>query len=170
MKITGYALRDAIRQHELRRDTANKTFSGSLKAFPGETKMKPDEIMAQFTTAERAIARLQVAQMRYNLAVTVKISGEEMPLAEAIKIVGGLGRAEKMWKSATGPKEDRYSSSFGSDTRDPTQAYAVPTLTISEAVRLTSAAGKRSGAVRAAIATANAREVEIENLEASLFE
>jgi hypothetical protein len=178
MKITGYALREAIKQHELRRDTAASGFDGSLKAFPGDEKMKPQEIVQVFLTAEEAIAKLQVAQMRYNLAVTVEVAGaghyvgdkETMTLAEAIKRVGGMGRSEKMWRSAAGPKKDRYGSYASEDEIDPTRVRAKPTMTTSEAVKLATVAGKRAGGFRAAIATANATPVEIEDLSPALFE
>lgn len=170
MKITGYALRETIKQHELRRDTAAQSFDGSLKAFPKEDKPSPQSVVEQFLVAERAIAQLQVAQMRYNLAVTVQVAGESMTLAEAIKRVGGEGRSEKMWRSAAGPKKDRYGSYRDEDEIDPTKVRAVPTVTTAEAVKLATQAGKRAGAMRAAIATANATSIEIEGLFPALFE
>lgn len=175
MKITGYMLREAIKQHELRRDTAARAFDGSLKVFPDEEKDSPSTIVEQFLAAETAVAQLQVAQMRYNLAVTVEVTGQgtyagdKMTLAEAIKRVGGEGRVEKMWRSATGPKKDRYGG-YDNDEIDPTHIRARVVLKASEAVKLASVAGKRAGALRAAIATANAREVEIESLSPTLFE
>jgi hypothetical protein len=45
MRVTGYMLREAIKQHELRRDTAASAFDGSLKVFPGETKEAPGLIV-----------------------------------------------------------------------------------------------------------------------------
>jgi len=169
MKTTGYALREAIKQQELRRDTASRAFNGSLKAFPDEKKEKPQNLVEQFVKSERAVAKLQTAQAKYNLLVTVEANGEKLTLLEAIKAIGGAGRVEKMWRSAAGPKEDRYS--YGDrDVRDPNQVRAEPTISTSEMVKLASQAGKRAGALRAAIATANAKEVEIEDLDASLFE
>lgn len=169
MKITGYQLREAIKQHELRRDTSSQAFDGSLKVFPGEEKPSPLSFASQFLAAERNIAQLQVAQMKYNLAVTVRVEGETMTLAEAIKRVGGEGRCEKMWRSAAGTKRDRYST-YGEDEIDPSRIRSRPTITLTEAVKLATVAGKRAGAMRAAIATANAAEVEIEDLSPALFE
>lgn len=169
MKVTGYQLREAIKQHELRKDTAAGEFSGSLKKFPEEVKDEPVKVVERFLAAEGAIAQLQVAQMRYNLAVTVTYGSGTVTLAEAIKRVGGEGRVEKMWRTATNPKTDRYG--YGdADSRDPTQIRAISTISTSEVVKLATVAGKRAGALRAAIATANAREVEIEDLTPALFE
>lgn len=169
MRVTGYMLREAIKQQELRRDTASSAFDGSLKVFPNETKDAPALIVEKFLSAEEAVAKLQTAQMRYNLAVTVQANSVTMSLAEAIKTVGGYGRAEKMWRSAANPtKKDRYG--FNDDEMDPTRVRATATITSSEAMKQTTVAGKRAGSLRAAIATANAQEVEIENLSPTLFE
>jgi hypothetical protein len=168
MKVTGYQLREAIKQHELRRDTSAQEFAGSLKQFPGEEKDAPENVVARFLAAEWAIAQLQVAQMRYNLAINVAHEGVEITLAEAIKRVGGEGRVEKMWRTATNPKTDRYG--YNDDERDPTRVRAITTISTSEIVKRATVAGKRAGSFRAAIATANAREVEIENLSPVLFE
>ncbi len=174
MKVTGYQLREAIKQHELRRDTASREFADSLKKFPGEEKDAPTQVVDRFLESEKAIAQLQVAQMRYNLAITVELPvftgfTSKIPLAEAIKRVGGEGRVEKMWRTATNPKAERYS--YGNDDeRDPTRVRAVQTIATGEMVKLATVAGKRAGSLRAAIATANAREVEIEDLTSALFE
>jgi len=178
MKVTGYLLREAIKQHELRRDTSAKAFDGSLKKFPDEEKDSPVEIVESFSKAEQAIASLQEAQMRYNLAVTVEIMGQgpyptdkvKMSLAKAIKLVGGAGRIEKMWRSATGPKKDRYGYSGSDDEMDPTRIRAVATIKSADAIKQASRAGKVAGNLRAAIATANAELVEIEDLSPALFE
>lgn len=167
MKVTGYVLREAIAEQVLRRDTANGAFNPSLRAFPGETK-DPRKVTEQLEAAERALAQLQVAQMRYNLLVTVEVGGEKITLAEAIKRVGGTGRIEKMWKGAIGEKTRNAYMDDG-DTRDPNQVRAVRTIASDEAMNLARLAGKKAAAFRAAIATANGREVVIEDLDASLF-
>ena len=174
MKVTGYMLREAIKQHELRRDTAARAFDSSLKRFPDEEKESPNEIIVAFSKAEQAVAQIQEAQMRYNLAIMVDVTGSyasnktTMTLAKAIKLVGGAGRVEKMWRSATGPKKDRYYRE--EDEIDPSRIRAKATVKPSEAIKEASLAGKVAGSLRAAIATANARELEIEDLSPALFE
>lgn len=130
--------------------------------------MAPEKVMQQFLDAEAAIAKLQVAQTRYNLMVTVSLESETITLCEAVKRIGGLGRAEKMWRTATGAKPDRYG--YNDDVRDPNQVRATETISVNDAAAKASAQAKIAGRLRAAIATANAREVEIESLDASLFE
>lgn len=168
MHIDGYMIREALKQWDLRKTTSEQAFKGTLHKFEGDVKDTPQAVVEEYLRAEEAIAKLQVVQMRYNLAVKVTVLGESMILAEAIKRVGSAGRVEKMWKSAA-PKE-RASYYDDQLTRDPTQERAKPTLTLKEITELTAASTKRSGAFRAAIATANAVSIDIEDLNPSLFE
>lgn len=170
MKVTGYSLREAIKQQELRRDTAARAFQGSLKMFPDEVKETPMEVVEAFLKAEQAIAKLQTAQAKYNLTVVVDLGGKTTTLSEAIKSIGGIARAEKMWRSAAGPKPDRYGGYQDADELDPTKVRSKPTISVSKAVTLASAVARQAGVLRSAIATANAREVEIESLDPALFE
>lgn len=170
MKTTGWALKEAIKEHELRRDTAARSFNGTLKAFADDKKQSPQEVVEEFLARERSIASLQVAQAEYNLKVRVKHDGREITLCEAVKLIGGLGRAEKMYRSATGAKPDRYSSYADTDVRDPKQERAKETISPKEAAVLASAQARVAGRLRAAIATGNGTEVEIESLSPSLFE
>jgi len=166
MKVTGYSLRDAIKEQELEKETAEGAFSSSLRAFPGETK-DPVKLVERLEQAELKLCRLEVAQMRYNTLVVVEVQGEKMSLAEAIKRVGGAGRVEKMWKGAIQDKKNRFGDD--EDYRDPTQVRPVRTIESERAKDLARAAGKKANAFRAAIATGNGREVDIESLDASLF-
>lgn len=169
MKITGYALREAIKLQELRRDTAARAFNGSLKAFPGETKETPQAVVESFLWAETAIAKLQTAQARYNLSVAFDIDGRIITLSEAIKRIGGISRAEKMWRTAAGPKPDRYNSYGNDDEIDPSKVRAVPMITAAKAIEQASVVAKLAGSLRAAIATGNTKEVELD-LDPALFE
>lgn len=169
MKVTGYQLREAIKQHTLKRDSLASSFNGTLKKFPEEKKELPNDVMNDFLTAELAVTKLQVAQMRYNLAVQVTVLGERMTLAEAIKRVGGPARAEKMWRSVNSPKRESYSYR-DDDEMDPNKIRAIPVITVKESLKLAQGAAKHAGAFRAAIATGNAVEVEIEDLSSELFE
>jgi hypothetical protein len=170
MKITGYGLREAIKQQELRRDAAANAFTGCLKKFPNEKKESPNSIMESFSIAERNLATLQVAQMRYNLSVQIDGS-EKMTLAEAIKVVGGYGRIEKMWKSTIAEKADRYAYGTPDERNiDEKIVRAERTISSQEAVKLTTTSGKRASSLRAAIAIANGKEIEIEGLDSRLLE
>lgn len=169
MKTTGWLLREAIKQNELRRDTAARSFNGTLKKFDDETKQDPEQVVTDFLKFEAAIASLQVAQAQYNLKVRVPFGGRTITLCEAVKLIGGFGRAEKMYRSATGDKPDRYSMR-DDNVRDPNQERAKETLSPSKAASLASVQAKIAGRLRAAIATGNGTEVDIDNLDPALFE
>jgi hypothetical protein len=170
MKTTGWALKEAIKLQELRSQTAAGAFQGALIKFPDEEKDAPEKIVDAYLQAEASLAKLQVAQKRYNLLVTCEVNGDKMTLEEVIKRVGGPARAEKFWRTAAAPKADRYGGYRNDLTRDPTQIVAKATVTTTEAMKLASVQAKRAGAFRAAIAMGNSREVEIEDLSPALFE
>lgn len=174
IKLTGYALRAAIKEWELRRDFAVSQFTPSLKKFPGETKETPQEISARFLECETAIAGLQVAQARYNLQVMLQVGSVDggtlsVPLAYAIKIIGGRGRLEKMWRSAASGESTRNRYGTDDDVRDPNQIRAQPTVDSQEAAELARKASKTASRIRQAIAEANGISIELE-VDPSWFE
>lgn len=169
MKVTGYLLREKVREWELRRNMANEQFSASLKKFPDEVKRTPVEVVSDFEKAEKAIAYLQAAQARYNLGVQVNVLGETMTLCEAVKRIGGAGRAEALWRSAAGGKKDRYAYRNDDEVRKADEVRAVATITQEEAAKQATRAAKYAGAMRAAIATGNATVVDME-LDTALIE
>lgn len=169
MKINGYMLREAIKRQVLRRDTSAALFNDSLKAFPGEQKQTPDDIMRAFAVADGAIAALQVAQAQYNLAVLVAIrsAAVPVPLSYAVKLLGGYGRADKMWRSAAAPERDPWH--HRDQERDSTKQYAALVLSREDLMTRAVAAGRAVGSLREAIASANAQMVDID-LDPSLFD
>lgn len=174
MKVTGYALREAIKIHDLQRSATASQFDGSLHAFEGESKDNPKDVVRMYLDSERAIAALQTAQAEYNLRVKVNVKNlegkdESMTLSEAIKCIGGIARCEKMWRSAASPKSDKYSYRNDDLVRDAGQVRAQPTVTQREALGNATKMAKFAGAVRAAIATANATELDIESLNPQLL-
>lgn len=161
MLVTGYALREAIKQWELRKDAANRIFDDSLKVFPGEVKTHPEVLIKQYLAAEVAIAQLQTAQAQYNLLVTFDFEGRLITLCEAVKSLGGYSRVEKLWRTASGGgKKDRYYGGT-SDERDPTKTYAVQVVSPMDGVEQSTIAARRASALRAGIATGNATTCEI---------
>lgn len=168
MKVTGFQIREAMRRWELRRETAANQFTDSLLAFRDEQKATPDEVMKGFVDAEAAVAKLQTAQAKLNLVVTVDVQGTKMPLIEAIKRLGGAGRAEKMWRQAAGgTKKDRYGYR-DENVRREGEERAASTISQKEAISRATKAGSFASAVRNAIAKGNTVEVEIENLDPAL--
>lgn len=171
MKVNGGMFRDALRRQALRLEAASKQFEGSLHRFPDQpSSVTPESLVEDMQKAENAIARLQVAQARYNLGVTVKVGrgpeGKVMTLTEAVKRVGGAGRIEKLWRSASMETPDPY----GRRTRSSDQVSAVRTISIREAVELAVKATGYAESLRAAINRGNDTELDIEGLEPADFE
>ncbi len=167
MQTTGYALRDAIKTWTLKRDSALALFPNTLFAFEGESKTGPQEHMQALLGAEECLAKLQTAQMAYNLAVRVEVAHfGPMLLAQAIKLAGGISRAEKLWKDIAQPKKDPYGQPH---VRSEGQVVAHATLTSAEALQKATDFAKKAGALRSSIATANATVVDLTDLDAQLF-
>jgi hypothetical protein len=161
MLVTGYALREAIKQWELRKDASNRVFEDSLKVFPGEEKPHPSKLIEQYLAAEVAIAQLQTAQAQYNLMNTFDFEGRKITLCEAVKSLGGYSRVEKLWRTASGGgKKDHYGSSSDNE-RHPDRIYAVQVVTPMQGVEQSTIAAKRASALRAGIATGNATTCDI---------
>ncbi len=166
MKITGYALREAIKRWTLRRDAAVAQFEGTLKKFDDEEKDTPVEVMARLTEAELRIARLQTAQAQYNLSVNVHVSvpgiiEKEMNLCMAVKLIGGVGRQEKLWRNIAAPGKDPYGSRMGEISRDKDTVFAKSTVSQKDAAVLAEGKARISSALVTAIAKANAVEIDI---------
>jgi hypothetical protein len=175
MKLMGYQIREALRRWGMKRDMASSQFEGSLKKFDDEDKADPNRVMNDFMLADEKIARLQLAQDIYNLGVTVTIKSrvgtdiKHMSLAQAVKLVGGAGRAEKMWRSAANPSKDRYSTFNADDVRKEGEVRSKPVMAASEMMRRAEEISRYASSLRAAMATGNAVEIEVavEGLETS---
>ena len=169
MKTTGYKLREEIRKFELQRDTAINMFKDSLHVFEGESKADPLSLMQKFRDAEFAVVTFQEAQQRYNLKVNIDVQGKKISLAIAVKMLGGAGRAAKLWRDVVAEKEDRHSYRNTLERSKDTEV-AKRVVKYDFALKEANKADAYAGALRAAIATGNATEVEIEGLEPMLFE
>lgn len=169
VKATGYKLREEIRRFELQRDIAVNLFKDSLYVFEGESKADPLSMMQKFRDAEFAVVTFQEAQQRYNLKVIIDVQGKKISLALAVKMLGGAGRAAKIWREAVAEKEDRHSYRNALERSKDTEV-AKRVVRYDAAMKEANKADAYAGALRAAIATGNATEIEIEGLEPMLFE
>ena len=169
MRITGYKLQHTLRELHHRRDMAARQFDDSLFQFEDESKPTPEAAMKVYSDTEAQIAKLQTAQGRYNLGLTVEVLGESMTLAEAVKRVGGAGRMEKMWRSIAAPKKDCYG--YDRDlTRSADEVRAKRVMEYGAAGDLAQKASRFASALREAIQVANVTEVEMDELTPALFE
>lgn len=163
MKINGYEIREAIRRQELRREAYEKTFSRSLYKFESDEVPLPQEAMKQIVECEDAIAKLQAHQSRYNLIIETTINGKTLTLCEAIKRIGGAGRAEKMWRDyATEKNRSRYGYTDIPDVKRQGEEHSKRALSISSTTKLATEAAEYAGALRSAIAFGNSIQIEME--------
>ncbi len=168
MKINGYQIREAIKRWMLQRDTFQSQFKDSLYVFEGdESKNSPQSLMADFTKADENVAMLESTQQQFNQIVKVNIQEKTLSLAMAVKLVGGAGRREKLWREAAVPKKDKYSYRSDEKTRDKDTEYAKPVISQSQAVQFSQNAGRFASALRNAIAIGNSQSVNIESLDLS---
>ena len=169
MLVTGYRLRHAIKRLEQRRNVAVRQFKDGIYVFEGETKPSPEECMAQFRSCEDKMAALQVAQARYNLAVEVTVLDRTMTLHEAVKRVGGAGRAEKLWREVA-DEDQGYGWQSTARMRSTDQEYADRVMPVNDCLDRADQAAQLANALREAIAMGNAQEIEVEELDPALFE
>ncbi len=173
MKITGFQLTYRLKELQDAREIATAQFNDALFTFASDSDMKlsPVELARVQTDAERTIAALQVAQARYNLAVTVDVQGERMTLHEAVKLVGGASRMAKLWKEAAkrtdGPG---YGYLSGQMSRDKDHEYARRTVSVQECLERSREATRWASALRQAIQLANGTEIDMEGLDPALFQ
>ncbi len=165
MKVSGYQIREALKRQELRRSALQLQAKDSLWKFTGETKSTPQEIMAKLEAAETAIATLQTLQDRYNLQTTVL----GVPLTRAVKQVGAAGRLEKLWRELAMSSGNDVFHRGAVTERNKESEFAVKQISIDEAMKKAFEAATIAGNLRAAIAKANANEIEFEGLDPALF-
>lgn len=167
MKVNGYEIQEAIRQWRLRRETKYDEFRDSLWSFPDEEKASPSQLKSELENAEEAIAKLQVAQMRYNLEVEVNVEGTgSMSLAEAIKRIGGVNRLQSAWREAASDMDQRPSPIWGrraagDRVRSTEEEYASRTIRSEACVEEANEQGSQAAKLRAAINQGNTQHVDL---------
>lgn len=169
-KINGYQLRQAIKRWALQREIASGSFKDSLYSFEGDEKDTPEGIMLDFEQSDNNMARLEELQQIYNQFVTCHVLNQSISLARCVKLVGGAGRREKMWREALLGKKDRYSYNDDSRERDSNKEYAKRTISAASCSANAKQSAQLASAIRNAIASGNATEVDIEKLGLSVEE
>lgn len=158
--INGYQIREALKRWRIRHEVSDKQFSESLFVFKSEDKLPPDKVIEDFKKADEAIALLETIQQGYNRQISMTVLGRAMTLDLAVKLVGGAGRVEKMWRTAaTSTGRDRYSSREMSRRAD--EEYAQRVVPQDQASLKADEAARYASALRAAIAEANSKTIEM---------
>jgi len=172
MKVTGYMLMAAIKEHAFARENAENAFVDSRWKYESEVKDTPEDAMYKYMAAESNLITVQCAQAEYNQRVIVQLptGGKKMTLGEAIKRVGMLARIEKQWRDTAKPRKARFSYLDEEMTgRDPDKVYAERGISVEGAQAFAKAAAKVTNEVRVLIQVGNATEIDME-LDPALFE
>lgn len=170
--INGYKLQHALRELESAREVAAQQFSANILQFESQDdKQYLPDVFARFTALENKIAQVQCAQASYNLAVTVDVLGQKMSLHKAVKLVGGAGRAEKMWRTVVKGGEQTNNRYFSQETsRTKENEYAKRSISVADALAHAKHAAKLASALRQAIQLGNAVSANLEGLDPSTLE
>lgn len=168
MIVDGYKIRERIKELTVLKDGAAHLFHNSLYRFKNDDPADKEPIVAMdhFLSADFKLARLEELQQMYNANVKVKFLDYDSEtfsctLALAVKLVGGAGRCEKMWRSEVTEKKGRYSYNDENRQRSLNEEYAQKTVTASECLSRASSAAKRAASIRAAIATGNSTKITL---------
>jgi hypothetical protein len=169
MRVTGYMLMDRIEELQEQARTLENQFKTALFRFPNESEEKPDPrvLMADYQTCQEQLSRLQEAQAEYNLRVQVTAGAETMSLQRAVKLIGSAAHIKNQWKTAAQDEEvNRY---FGPTPRqrDKDAEYAVRVVSVEECLRLTETASRLAKALKQAIRSGNATEMELDIAESA---
>lgn len=161
MKVTGYQLREALRRWTTKQQISAKIFPETMFSFDVKPSVTPREVADDFWDASVAVAKIQVAQQKFNFAVSVTVDGNTMSLAEAIKLLSFAGQASKMWRTAAADNgRDRYSARELKRSKDDEIARRV--VSVQECMKASEDRDRFNSLLRSAVAKANGTEVEID--------
>jgi hypothetical protein len=164
MKTTGYQLREALRHWRSVLEGLAIDLKGSLYYFDLKEKVDPLVVAKDYRAAEDAVSRIEEAQQKYNLRVTMTIADEPQTLTYAIKALGMAGRYAAIWKAVASDKQS--ARGWGGDTydrvRNKDDVHAKRSISKEAASKMRTAANKHASDIRQAIALANASKLEID--------
>ena len=163
MKVTGYQLREALRHWRSVLDGLANDLKGSLYYFEPKEKINPLVVAKDYVAAEDAVAKIEEAQQKYNLRVTMTIADEPRTLTYAIKALGMAGRYAAVWKSvATDKQNTRGWGDTYDRVRNKDDVHAKRSISKEAASKMRTAANKHASDIRQAIALANASTLDID--------
>jgi hypothetical protein len=163
MRVTGYLLMDRIETLQEQAKTLDSQFKSALFQFETETEEKPDPrlLMRSYQECQEKLALLQEAQAEYNLRVKVTVLFESMSLQRAVKLIGSASYIKNQWKSAA--QDEGQNHFYGMPRqRDRDSEYAARMVGRQECLQLAEAASKMAAALKQAIRSGNATEIDLE--------
>lgn len=164
MIVTGNMILDALDFLKQRVKALEGQFAGSLYRFEDdEDKRDPREIVREFEQLQSRIAKLMEVQAAYNLRVQVAVLGEEMSLQRVLHLVSSANRVKTLWTQAVEQKPNQYHfMTMNPLARDKEHEYAKPVVPPQETRDLADAAARTALALKQAIRSGNAREVQMD--------
>lgn len=163
MKVTGYQLREALRHWRSVLEGLAIDLKGSTRYFDPKEKVNPLTVAKEYMAAEDAVAKIEEAQQKYNLRVTLIIVDEPYTLTYAIKALGSAGRYAAIWKAEASDKQSKREWGDSYDyVRNKDDIHAERAISKEEASKMRTAANRHASDIRQAIALANASKLEID--------
>ena len=106
-------------------------------------------------------------QATYNVQVQVSFLGKQIPLLQAVKFIGGLGREEKRWSEASREEGQsgrmrRWEKVSHNDPRDSEKEYPERQMAMPEIEKASLEATKNASLLREAISKGNGKVIEME--------
>lgn len=175
MKVTGYKLQAALKRAKSSKEIQNHLFNENLFQFE-DANLDTLTVWEDWLKEEKRIVKLQVLQQAYNSLVQVNVMGEIISLTEAVKQLGVAIRAERIWKQAAkGSTYQTRSSRRWNETgqnkvREEGHQYAKPAFSVEACTEKAKAYGIVAGALKEAIQSGNAKELELAGATEDLFE
>lgn len=167
MKINGYKLQHMLADLKQERETLTALFDKETRAFPSDEKGDPMAVSESLEKCESEIVHIQDIQASYNRQVMVELAGESIPLSAAIKLAGGLGRIEGLWRKLVGEISSSHRNPYndGLATRPApgaqTQETQVFTVSLDVARKRLREATKLTRECKEAVAGGNGQAVDI---------
>lgn len=166
MQVNGFQIREAIKHWTLKREMAVKVFNDSGFAFAGEIKISPRDAAENVRAFDEAVAKLESFQQTFNSRIKVTFEGKSLWLAQAVKMIAGIGRLENLWKTyaskGLGGNDSRRSyGETPSTVRKEGETHAERVLPLNECVDQAAKFAKQQAALRALISSANGTQVEV---------
>ena len=164
MKINGYKLQHMLADLKQERETLTALFDKETRAFPSDEKGDLMAISDNLEKCEAEIVHVQEVQNAYNRQVMVEMAGKPVALSAAIKLAGGLGRIEGIWRKLVGEISSSHRNPYGETLakrvkdREETQEF---TISLGVARQRLREATKVTRECKEAVAGGNGRMVDI---------
>jgi hypothetical protein len=164
MRINGYKLQHILADLKQEREMLTALFDKETRAYPSEKAGDPMAVSENLEKCEAEIVHIQEVQSGYNREVRIELGGKPFSLSAAVKLAGGLGRIEGMWRKLVGEisssHRNRYSEGLESRVKD-REEVQVFTVSLDVAKKKLREATKMTRECKEAVAGGNGQMIEI---------